>query len=71
MEIEEGRGKRHSLVDAIKKKYEEGQTEEEDSFIQIYVPKKGPGAQAQGKVFIFDFACIRFFFLYIYFDVFN
>ena len=51
MENEAGGENRHSLVDAIKKKYEEGQTEEEDSFIQIYVPKKGPGAQAQGTQF--------------------
>ena len=69
MEIEAGRGNRHSLVDAIKKKYEEGQTEEEDSFIQIYVPKKGPGAQ--GKVFIFDFACIRSSFLYVLMCLYN
>ena len=49
MESEAVRDNNHSLVEAIKKKYEDNHTGDEDSFIQIYVPKKGPGAQAHGE----------------------
>ena len=59
MENEAGSENNHSLVDAIKKKYEGGHSEEEDSFCQIYVPKKGPGAQAHGNfVWFFCYKCV-------------
>ena len=37
----------HSLVSAIRDKYEETTTTNDDSFCQIFVPKSGPGAQGE------------------------
>ena len=37
----------HSLVSAIRDKYDDTTTTNDDSFCQIFVPKSGPGAQGE------------------------
>ena len=45
-------GNQHSLISAIRDKYDGTHTSSENSFCQIYVPKTGPGAQGEVLIII-------------------